>query len=309
MLWGAVAAVLLFLLRDPALTAKYAYAGVRLAVFTVLPSTFPYMILSGFLLSMGLVGRGEKRRGKLFAGWFRLPSCAAAVVAMGLISGFPVGASMTAGLYESGQLEKEEAEALLACCNFCGPPFLIGVIGAGILGSAAFGWLLWGVQSVFSLLWLLGGRKKREPKGKMPEAKKAERSSAPRFGVCFYAAVKNACASMLLIGGFVVFFSIFTGITGQALMGMGAPGWLRTAVAALLELSSGTAAVGGTVGASFSGCFFLALTAAWSGFSVHLQISAFALPAGLSMKRYYRTRLLLAPLIALAAALLSRSFL
>lgn len=57
LLTAGIGSLFLLLLKNPAVTASAALDGLLLAVKTVLPSTFPYMILSQLLLSCGAGGR------------------------------------------------------------------------------------------------------------------------------------------------------------------------------------------------------------------------------------------------------------
>ena len=52
---------------------------------------------------------------------FNVPGVGAFVVAMGLASGYPIGAVLTARLRREGQLTVAEAERLMGFCNTAEP--------------------------------------------------------------------------------------------------------------------------------------------------------------------------------------------
>lgn len=360
LLTAGIGSLFLLLLKNPAVTASAALDGLLLAVKTVLPSTFPYMILSQLLLSCGAADAIGKALGPMTRRLFFLPPVCAAVILMGAVSGFPVGASCAASLYLSGRCKKEEAERMLCFCNFCGPPFILGGV-AGFLNHSGAGLAIFLAQTavMFSLGILLGigarrrsrksavsaaGTADKTPQGKISPDKAAYRGgisggtspaerkalpSVPRagdpgmsndtlkngtarggaqkekkksFSLLFYEAVKGACLSMLQIIGFIVFFSILGDLLEKIsdllpkTDGISPDALLLPVLRGVLEISGGTraaAAAGLAIGKGNVGyaVFFCALATAWSGASVHMQVASFALPAGLSMKKYFRYRL------------------
>lgn len=290
LLWFATAAIILFLLRDPALTAASCFAGVKTVVKNVLPAVFPSMILAGFLGS-GISGGGEGKKHRLLT----LPPLALPVIGMGLFAGFPTAAKLLTDLYSKGALTKKQAERLLCCCNFCSPSFLVAAVGAGIYRRPGVGWLMWGCQTLLSLLALLllgliDGRE--EPPAILPP------TPVPRFRDRLTDAVKNAVTGFAAVGGWILFFSIFAGVADAAFVGMGMGELPRACLWGMTELSGGVRAVSALAIPLSAKSFLLALTCGWSGCCVLLQILSF-LPAGeLSLRRFFRFRLLFAPLLA-----------
>ena len=373
LLTAGIGSLFLLLLKNPAVTASAALDGLLLAVKTVLPSTFPYMILSQLLLSCGAADAVGKALGPMTRRLFFLPPVCAAVILMGAVSGFPVGASCAASLYLSGRCKKEEAERMLCFCNFCGPPFILGGV-AGFLHHSGAGIAIFLAQTavMFSLGILLGiGARRRSRKNavsaagaadKAPQSEispdeaaygkrisertaPAERKVLPRnpcagdhginnitlkngaaqnekkksFSLLFYEAIKGACLSMLQIIGFIVFFSILGDLLEKIsdllpkTDGMSPNALLLPVLRGFLEISGGTraaAAAGLALGKGYIGyaVFFCALATAWSGASVHMQVASFALPAGLSMKKYIRYRLPASFCTALLSLLLVEIF-
>lgn len=305
-LFVGILVVFAFLLRDPALTAASALRGAELLLRAVLPSTFPYMVLAGLMLSGGmppLQFRG-KRSGFLRR-FLWISEEGVGVVLLGLLAGFPVGAKIAAGLYADGRIGREEAERLSAYCNFCGPPFLIGAVGAGLPGGHRMGLLLWLLQSLLAILWgHFTGLRARRKGAPLPQGgRTGDQMRSSSFSLRFTGAVRGACEGFLLIAGFVLFFAVLTGILEAVLASLGAPELLRAIVCGALELSGGTAALSALPLGAGAKTFLLALFSLFSGASVLLQMSAFLLPTGLSPKKLLRARLLLAPVGAALLAL------
>lgn len=199
------------LLYDPAYASGVFYSGLR-SLVKVLPSVFPFLVLSGLLFKSGLAMLVGERAGGAFSRLFRLPPAAFGAAAAGLICGFPVGARCTADLYLSGECGKRDAERLAAFCNFASPAFLLGTVGAGVLGSVRAGLALYTLQTVFALLF--GFFYKR------PKKRAVKEVGVPRNGFTeerlsaslVPEAIGEAAAQTLRICGFILFFSLLAGV-------------------------------------------------------------------------------------------------
>ena len=138
----AAVAAALALITCSAEAMDGARRSLALCAEVLIPSLFPFFVLSGLIQELGL----PSRLGRLAApGMHRLfgvsgPGCAALI--LGLMAGYPLGAASAAGLVQRGEIKREEGERLLGFCNNSGPAFLLGAAGAGVFGSAKAGILL-----------------------------------------------------------------------------------------------------------------------------------------------------------------------
>lgn len=73
---------------------------------------------------------------------FRVPGVGGFVWAMGMASGFPAGAKLTARLRQEGQLTKTEAERLVSFTNCSNPLFIFGAVSVGFFNNAKLGMIL-----------------------------------------------------------------------------------------------------------------------------------------------------------------------
>ena len=135
------ATLALMLYPQPAMEA--ARSGLRLCYNVIIPSLFPFFVLSSLVVELGLAGYLGRLLEGLMRPLFRVGGACASAVALGFIGGYPVGAKTAIGLYESGQCTRTEAERLLAFCNNSGPAFILGVVGTGVFASSRVGVLLY----------------------------------------------------------------------------------------------------------------------------------------------------------------------
>ena len=113
------AAGMLVLILDSGLALEGARDGLTLCIQTVIPSLFPFFVLSSVLLSA--LSEQDSILIKLLAKKLMIPQRAASLVIPGFLGGYPVGAKCVADLYESRQISKKDAQRLLAFCSNAGP--------------------------------------------------------------------------------------------------------------------------------------------------------------------------------------------
>lgn len=271
---------------------------------SVIPSLFPFLVISSLLLSLGF--------GQLTAPWlaglmeplFHVPGAGSAALVLGLVGGYPIGARTAADLYRESLISREEAERLLAFCNNSGPAFIFGVVGAGVFGSGALGLLLYLVHMAASLLVGLLFRFYRPGEGPRRGRLQGAQFQTASFPAAFTHSVTGALSSTLNICAFVLFFTVtirmfsltgvLTGLARLLSLLFGPLGfdqsWARRLLTGVLEVSSGVSSL---TGGSLSGRLSMAaFMLGWAGLSVHCQVLAFLGDSGLSMRTYLAGKLL-----------------
>lgn len=133
-------------------TRMGAYQGLLLAQNTIIPSLLPLLII--FLIIMKTGARDVLARlfGFISVYVFNLPKVAFPALFFGMIGGYPTGALLTAELYESEELDSNQAKRLL-CFNFCGGcGFIITAVGAGKLMNTKAGLILFASNVISNII-------------------------------------------------------------------------------------------------------------------------------------------------------------
>ena len=244
--------------------AKAALKGLNLWAAVVVPSLFPFFAASELLNSSGFTYMAGTLLEPVMRPLFNLPGCSSLALALGVTSGYPVGAKVTADLRKNKAITKSEAERLLAFTNNSGPLFIIGAVGTGMLGSQAIGHFLFICHLLacltvgFVFRFYRQSEKTPSVSGNIPvsgtaaemEGKKhpiksfdtgrQNRKSArtdlkmaentwKNPGTLLADAVRNSVSSILSIGGFIVLFSVVISFLEET-------GLIRLAVSAVLRL-------------------------------------------------------------------------
>lgn len=270
-----------------------AAGGIALCARIVIPSLFPFMVLSSLCLSTGF-GEGLSR---LFARpmelLFHLPGQCAPALILGLIGGYPVGARTAFDLYDRKLCSREECSCLLTFCSCCGPAFLCSAVGIAIFDSLQAGLLLWFCHILSALLigfvqgrFLPAVRKSRIP---------VPATHTISFSRSFTHAVSSSFSAMLNVCGFVIFFAALMALleeTGgfaalEKLLSLPAC-FSAPLLRGLLEMTNGITALGSTSALTFPQAMALsALVCGWGGFSVHGQVLSLREDRDIPMRRYF----------------------
>ncbi len=213
-----------------------AQTGVQMVLNSLVPSLFPFMVLSCFIVEYGLTATLSKPFGWLTKLLFGLPKEYGSIVLMSMIGGYPVGAKTISACMQRGQMDAKTASVMLCYCANAGPAFLVNVVGLQIFGDMRLGLVLLAshvlasVTTGFVLRFLL-------PKN---ISSPAQPKQAP-FSQAFVTSVGNAGASMLSISFFVILFCALIALI-QGIFQSGAlvrNEWLEHILAGLLEVTTG----------------------------------------------------------------------
>lgn len=280
--WGLLVLFAVLLFSFPGESAEAARRGIKLCLELLIPSLFPFFVLSSLLISTGLAGLCARPLGKLMSPIFGVGGSGAAALILGAVGGYPVGARTLAQLVERGECSPGEARRLSLFCNNCGPAFFIGAAGAGVFGSKEAGFLLLGANFFAAVII---GLSLRVFCGKAGGKSPGTQGSVPlsSLSVQLPECVRSSFASTLNVCAYVILFSILTALadcsgllpglaqTLSSLLPMEqADALCRSFLVGLLELSTGTSSLGDAVvspGALPLAAFILG----WGGLSVHCQ--------------------------------------
>lgn len=309
------------LLRFPADASAAATDGVSLCLNVIIPSLFPFFVLSSLMVELGFAEKLGRVFEPVMRPLFNVSGSCAAAFALGFVGGYPVGARTAISLYRSGGITKAEAERLLSFCNNSGPAFILGVVGAGVFSSSRVGLLLYLAHILASaavgLVFRGWGSK---------SAAKCSRGSARLEAVSFPAAfthsVTASFSSTLNICAFVIFFTVaikmlfITGVIPLVARGLGsllAPAgldapWSERLLTGFIELTSGVWSLQPAASELPKAAAMAAFMLGWAGISIHCQVLSFIAGSGLSVRSYILGKLLHGSLSALFASLLLRLF-
>lgn len=186
----------------------------------MIPSLFPFMVLSGFMIRTGLSLKIGHWLQPILGFFFHLPSQMLYAIFMGFLCGFPMGAKIVADLLEKEQITKKEGEYLLSFCNNIGPLYMLGyviplfgyentwkILGFMYLIPLIYGLFLRYYSLVFSFLFRSFISKPISKNTLSVCSYPSNLYRSPNYLVCFQQSLSSAIEQITLLGGCMVFFN------------------------------------------------------------------------------------------------------
>lgn len=190
----------------------------------VFPSLLPFFIIAELLISFGIVQFIGVLFQPIMRPLFNVPGVGSFAWFVGMASGYPAGAKMGARLREENSISKIEAERLVSFSNASSPLFIFGAIAIGFFQQPVIGMLI-AISHYVSNLFVgicmrFYGKKSRVTatrvnnenrfmKG-MREMHRMRLKETRPFGQIVGDAVITSVQTLLMIGGFIILFSVLT---------------------------------------------------------------------------------------------------
>jgi len=127
---------------DPYKYVSSTYYGLSVWATTVLPGLIVFFFLTKMLTSMNKLRNITKPFGFITRKLFNCSALSGYIYSMSIISGYPLGAKLTSELYKNNLITRTEAHRITAFCSTSGPMFILGSVGAVMLGNAALGMII-----------------------------------------------------------------------------------------------------------------------------------------------------------------------
>ena len=196
----------------------------------VFPSLLPFLIMSELLISFGVVKFLGVILEPLMRPLFGVPGVGGFVWAMGLASGFPSGAKFTARLRLEKQLTRIEGERLVSFTNSSNPLFIFVAVSVGFFHNPNLGVILavshYGGNMIVGLIMRFYGRTEEPISSKksikLPSIKTAIKEmhrtrlkETRPFGKMLGDSVTSSVHTLLMIGGFIILFSVINQLLYQ----------------------------------------------------------------------------------------------
>lgn len=191
--------------------------GLSLWASSVVPSLFPFFVATELLSRTEMPYLLGKLLNKIMKPLFNIRGEGSFALIMGWISGYPIGAKIATNFRQDNICSKEECERILSFTNNSGPLFIIGTVGISMFGSSLIGILLL-ITHILGCLtvgiifrfWKKGNSIIDNKNILKKSRKNAIRLS--NLGEALSNSISSSISTILVIGGFVVLFSVIISI-------------------------------------------------------------------------------------------------
>lgn len=304
----------------------------------VFPSLLPFFIISELLIGFGVV----KFLGVLFEPLmrpiFKVPGVGGFVWAMGLASGNPAGAKLTTRLRQEKQLTAVEAERLVSFTSSANPLFIFAAVATGFFANETLGIILalsHYLGNIFvGIIMRFHGKEEHE----MRKGRKAFRNFSFRnafnalhltrinetrpFGKLLGDAVISSVQTLLMIGGFIILFSVFNKLlslvnitdaiaffTSYFLSLIKLPSELSIPlISGIFEVTIGSQMVSETKVDLFHQLIVTSFLLAFSGLSIQAQVASILAETDIRFKPFFIARIIHGCIAAMLSFLLWKPF-
>lgn len=269
----------------PKISFSYAATGLTLWFDRMIPTLFPFMILSTLMIRQNISDTFSSLIYPVFGRLFKISKSCVYCLLLGFLCGFPMGARVVAELYERKDISKREASFLLAFCNNIGPvyyiSFLLPVTALFVpekLLFLLFG--MYGLPLLYGLFIRFSGF--GLPKGCFDSNSQHNSTSPESFLESLNHAMQGAVNGITTLGGYMILCNLlniiphifFTICTPDA-----HPIW-RSLLNCLLEITSGISRLGDNAP------LFLFTILPLGGLSCIVQTASMLQNTDLSLKNY-----------------------
>jgi len=287
----------------------------------VFPSLLPFFIISEMLIGFGVVKFIGVLLEPLMRPLFKVPGVGGFVWAMGMASGFPAGAKLTARLRQEGNLSRVEAERLASFTNCSNPLFIFGAVSVGFFHNAHLGLLLaishYLGNICVGLIMRFYGKDERSSRSgahktfKIREALAALHRTRLKdnrpIGKLLGDAVTSSIQTLLMIGGFIILFSVVNKILFHLQVTAFLANWLNVVlssmsfpemlsipfISGLFEITLGSQLISQVQEATLlQQAIITSFILAFSGFSVLAQVASILAQTDIRFQPFFFARIL-----------------
>ncbi len=287
----------------------------------VFPSLLPFFIVSELLIGFGVVAFLGVVLEPLMRPLFKVPGIGGFVWAMGLASGNPAGAKLAVQMRKLGKITRIEGERLAGFTNSSNPLFIFGAIAVGFFHNPALGMILALAHYVGNLfvgflfrfygketetLPLIRGKKRLHITDAFAALHQERIKDGRTIGKLLGDAVRSSIETLLLIGGFIILFSVLNQLL--SLLGVItiiaffvshlfghiglSPELAHAFISGLFEITIGAQIVSETTSADFlSQIIVVSFILGFGGFSIQAQVASILAESDIRFRPFLLARL------------------
>lgn len=309
----------------PELALNAADRGISLFLNSVLPSLLPFFICANFMIALGVPAIIGRYFEGLFRKLFRAPGASAFVFVISITSGYPMGAKLIGDMGRRGEISLMDGRRMLAFCTTSGPLFMLGTVGASMLGQSRAGVVIAVSHYAAALLngllfrvildhsgtrlpqrggWNEGGAQistQRRPKADTAKNREIREGLLEEFTRC----ILSSFQTLGVICGYIVLFTLLTDfLQFSGALNLLDSVWQKGIAKGVLEMTVGAGSIASSTEISMvAKCALCSMLISFGGISITAQ--SISMLSGFNVGIWYYLRVKICHgLIALGLAFL-----
>lgn len=272
------------MLLFPEKSISYAADGLYIWFNRMIPTLFPFMLLSAVMIRQNLSESLVRFLYPVFGRLYGISKNGVYCLLLGFLCGFPMGAKTVAQLYENHSLCRKEADFLLAFCNNIGPIYYISFLlpVTALSAPEKLPFLIFGMYGIPLLYGLFLRYRRKQFFESTDPISQNKKIITEDFIVSLNYAMQGAVNGITMLGGYMILCNLLNLLPDIFFLLIGKPAGskIHFAIKCLLEMNSGVCTLG-----SVAPLFVLSILPI-GGLSCILQTASVLNNTDLSIKHY-----------------------
>ena len=252
---------------------------------SIIPSLFPFFILSDILINYNITNYIPKVLKKTFTRLFNVSDNIITIFFLSILSGFPSSARNIRMMYDNNMITESEASHILIFTHFSNPLFILGTISVFFLKDNNLGIIILISHYIPNIILGIITRKYNNPQKNINNNKQISNIS---FSKVLINSIKNSINTLITILGTLTCFLVLSSIiinrinlspyTGSILKG-------------ILEITMGIKSLANLNIPKIYITIISSMFLSFGGLSVHMQVLSFLIDTNISYKKFFIARL------------------
>ena len=304
---SAVVSAVLLIQSDAA--AEAVRRGIEICGASVIPSLFPMMFMSQYIVKSGAAELAGSLLDKPVRMLFGLPGICGVALLTSFIGGYPAGAKAAETLVSDGVITRREGRRLVNMAFCAGPGFAVGMIGGELYKNKSIGLLILTAQALSCIIIgiairLLSGK----DGGNLTESRVGTSGFSSKSDA-FVQSAAGTASTLLNMCSFIILFQVILSLLDGSGINS-AIGWMTVTLGLGFDgnilLPCALEVTGGSILSVNAGVPFTAFVVGFGGLSVHFQNFSICRSVRPNKTLYLLTRIVQGVLCSLTVSLALR---
>ena len=249
----------------------------------LIPSIFPFLLISSFLINYGFIDFLSITLGPLFSKIFKVSKESTYAIITSIFTGFPTGSIYVKDLLKEQIINIEEANHLIMFTSFSNPLFVISAVGESLLKNKKIGVFLFIVHLLSGLLigFIFRKRVINTSKGK-------KRKKEKKFIEVLKNSIEDSFKVLINMLGIIIFSLIIITMIDKLFNN----NYISLLVKGLIEVTSGISFISSSNINIRLKTAIIGMFLSFNGISVHMQTKNIIEGTDIKYKNYLIARLI-----------------
>ena len=255
-------------------------------VNTLIPSMFPFFIISDILINYQITSYIPKNFKKILSKLFNTSEEVISIFLLSILSGFPSGARNIRTIYDMNKITTKEATHALTFTHFANPLFVLSTVGILFLNNEKYGYIILISHYLGNIFIGLLFRNKNTTFNinYNPSTNKSQ-----SFSKTFIKAIKSSIDTLLLILGTLTSFLILSSLIINKL---DVSSYTESIIKGILEMTMGLNSISKVLIPDIYKIVISTMFISFGGIAVHMQVISQLVDTDISYNPFFTSRVI-----------------